>query len=976
MSKNIQKRVIIPTSSWVSNGTYYGAEIVDTDIVSGNSVDVVVSRNSVSLCQNTRFLRETIVSSQQVTVYATEVPSGDLQVTIRIEDPKGGIGVGLAYAGSLLSPDDTATVEYVGTEIAKVANSTTGLAFTLINTDTEYEVSKGTVTTGAVILPTIYNGLPVTKIADDGFKEVTGITSISISNSITDIGAHALDGCTGLTEVVIPNNVTSLGAYAFGGCTGLTGIAILEGMASIGFQAFKNATNLVSVTMYNSTPPTLLTEVFDGTGITASTGAINVLRGSKTTYDTATNWSVFATQIVEYSLVAAKEVSYDNTDSGLSATTVKTAIDENVVAIATKVVKVATGDTKQLYGNAADNTEAMYDIENATPAIDKIPQYGTDGVLKVADGVADGDAASKGQMDTALADKADLVDGTVPSSQLPSYVDDIIDSYIVGATPFATDWLSETPGGSALTPEAGKVYIIITAGIYENKTYRWSGSVYGVIGNDLALGETSSTAYRGDRGKTAYDHSQEVSGNPHSVTSTEISYDNTDSGLTATTVKTAIDENVVAIDNLELTYIDMYYVSKIGSDTNDGKSPSKSFLTIGAAVSVAESGDMIQVVDGGVYTENITIPAGVAINSKLATLAGTLILNSNSTICLYKHLPTADDQTLVLNSGTLHSYYRCATMDNTGFTGITNIKNQTNGAILFVDVELMNCIGRGVQDYASWTTEIGGHIHFVIKDLYLYGSNSRGIDAGSGSSKLVGRVDHILAGTGSSGGTAIYLAADSSVDILAGEIRMEGQTAYNVASGATLNLNCLNVIGTETNAGTALLTASKKYVDDEIASFPDSLLAGTWTQRTSGFGTSYIRSIKYGNGVWTAGGTSGKLATATDPTGTWTQRTSGFGTTSIYNISYGNGVWTAVGVGGKLATATDPTGTWTQRTSGFDTSSIYNIEYGNGVWVAVASDGKLATAGNYKDPASVSFYYSTNLDSQIKMLQNIVLQLT
>ena len=547
MSKNIQKRVIIPTSSWVSNGTYYGAEIVDTDIVSGNSVDVVVSRNSVSLCQNTRFLRETIVSSQQVTVYATEVPSGDLQVTIRIEDPKGGIGVGLAYAGSLLSPDDTATVEYVGTEIAKVANSTTGLAFTLINTDTEYEVSKGTVTTGAVILPTIYNGLPVTKIADDGFKEVTGITSISISNSITDIGAHALDGCTGLTEVVIPNNVTSLGAYAFGGCTGLTGIAILEGMASIGFQAFKNATNLVSVTMYNSTPPTLLTEVFDGTGITASTGAINVLRGSKTTYDTATNWSVFATQIVEYSLVAAKEVSYDNTDSGLSATTVKTAIDENVVAIATKVVKVATGDTKQLYGNAADNTEAMYDIENATPAIDKIPQYGTDGVLKVADGVADGDAASKGQMDTALADKADLVDGTVPSSQLPSYVDDIIDSYIVGATPFATDWLSETPGGSALTPEAGKVYIIITAGIYENKTYRWSGSVYGVIGNDLALGETSSTAYRGDRGKTAYDHSQEVSGNPHSVTSTEISYDNTDSGLTATTVKTAIDETVVAI---------------------------------------------------------------------------------------------------------------------------------------------------------------------------------------------------------------------------------------------------------------------------------------------------------------------------------------------------------------------------------------------------------------------------------------------
>ena len=43
---------------------------------------------------------------------------------------------------------------------------------------------------------------------------------------------------------------------------------------------------------------------------------------------------------------------------------------------------------------------------------------------------------------------------------------------------------------------------------YQNKTYRWSGTTYAVIGNDLAIGETASTAYRGDRGKTAYDHSQ------------------------------------------------------------------------------------------------------------------------------------------------------------------------------------------------------------------------------------------------------------------------------------------------------------------------------------------------------------------------------------------------------------------------------------------------------------------------------------
>src|SRR5690554_2788394 len=44
----------------------------------------------------------------------------------------------------------------------------------------------------------------------------------------------------------------------------------------------------------------------------------------------------------------------------------------------------------------------------------------------------------------------------------------------------------------------------------------------------ITLGETSTTAYRGDRGKTSYDHSQETSGNPHSVTKTEVGLGNVD----------------------------------------------------------------------------------------------------------------------------------------------------------------------------------------------------------------------------------------------------------------------------------------------------------------------------------------------------------------------------------------------------------------------------------------------------------------
>ena len=67
----------------------------------------------------------------------------------------------------------------------------------------------------------------------------------------------------------------------------------------------------------------------------------------------------------------------------------------------------------------------------------------------------------------------------------------------------------------------GKIYIDLATG----KTYRWSGSAFAVISETLALGETSSTAYRGDRGKTAYDHSQKAHARPD-ATKTEDSETN------------------------------------------------------------------------------------------------------------------------------------------------------------------------------------------------------------------------------------------------------------------------------------------------------------------------------------------------------------------------------------------------------------------------------------------------------------------
>lgn len=102
----------------------------------------------------------------------------------------------------------------------------------------------------------------------------------------------------------------------------------------------------------------------------------------------------------------------------------------------------------------------------------------------------------------AMGNKADLVDGKIPSAQLPSYVDDVVEGYLYNGS-----FYSDSQHTQVITPENSKIYLDLP----NNKTYRWDGNQYVEIGGGgVALGETSSTAYRGDRGKTAYDISQTV----------------------------------------------------------------------------------------------------------------------------------------------------------------------------------------------------------------------------------------------------------------------------------------------------------------------------------------------------------------------------------------------------------------------------------------------------------------------------------
>ena len=78
------------------------------------------------------------------------------------------------------------------------------------------------------------------------------MTSVTIGNSVTNIGNYAFYGCEGLTSVTIPNSVTNIGNYAFYGCEGLTSVTIGNSVTAIGYYAFKGCKGLTSITIPNS----------------------------------------------------------------------------------------------------------------------------------------------------------------------------------------------------------------------------------------------------------------------------------------------------------------------------------------------------------------------------------------------------------------------------------------------------------------------------------------------------------------------------------------------------------------------------------------------------------------------------------------------------------------------------------------------------------------------------------------------------
>ena len=206
-------------------------------------------------------------------------------------------------------------------------------------------------------------------------------------------------------------------------------------------------------------------------------------------------------------------VSYDGTAKKITQTingteydivtvaTLKTAFDLNNVTNDAQVKGLASGTTA---GNIVVWGADGYTVADGGSTT----QFATAAQGALADTALQPDDISFGSYDSTKSHSVATLgtDGKVPAAQLPSFVDDVVETYIVsGATPLSAGWLSTTEGGEALTPTTGIIYVVLSAGSYTNRTYRWGGTTYVEISESLVIGTTAGTAYDGASGQANAD---------------------------------------------------------------------------------------------------------------------------------------------------------------------------------------------------------------------------------------------------------------------------------------------------------------------------------------------------------------------------------------------------------------------------------------------------------------------------------------
>ena len=277
------------------------------------------------------------------------------------------------------------------------------------------------------------------------------------------------------------------------------------------------------------------------------------------------------------------------------------------------------------------HTHSADNITSGTLELDRIPT--------ITDAKIQGMSASK-------------LTGTIPQANLPSYVDDVLEY----------NGQSNFPD----TGETGKIYVDTST----NRTYRWGGSSYVEISSSLALGTTSSTAFRGDYGNTAYQHAT-AKGSAFASGLYKITT-NAQGHVTAATAVTKNDITALGIPGSDTNTNTTYTLTKSGSTiTLEGSDGSSTSVTDANTTYTLSSFGVTATAAELNYMDGVTSNVQTQLNSKAA---------SSHTHPVSQVTGLTASRALISDSGGHHAVSTVTSTELGYLDGVTSaIQTQLNG---------------------------------------------------------------------------------------------------------------------------------------------------------------------------------------------------------------------------------------------------------------------------------------------------------